>query len=509
MNRPLKPANPTTILLLILAGLLLAACAGGPSTATPTAIPLAATATSAPRTTRMAATPASPNEQAVEAPPTATPTVPSGETGSSLAPLDDQLAGRTAQGFVDRLAAGEVESALDLFLTDRAKEAGISLPTPAMEGDAPRLVNATLLDVRRATANSYEARARLVWESTGGEQQSTQTMTLPLVYQRGLWLVDDILLGSPQSVAPTPAPVQRAGTASRPPKLGGTLAFQVSSGGDMYVINAAGSGLQRVADGLDPAWSPDGKRLAFTRWRHPWGLYLLEAGGEERVVDGPKLKEAAWSPDGSRLAFTTNRGSDEPMTICFFGFCFTLPPFSFGQIWMADLEAGGELLSLPLDDQVVHAPSWSPNGRRIVYAGQRGLAWIDLPAGAGGEWQKGWFEGGSAWDTSPAYSPNGQRIAFMGRVHNRWEIFVMNADGSGRVRLTRSDPKLDPAPSNVAPAWSPDGDHIAFLSNRDGLWRIYVMNADGSRQRSMFGDKLDGLGIRYEWATERVLSWKP
>jgi TolB protein len=59
----------------------------------------------------------------------------------------------------------------------------------------------------------------------------------------------------------------------------------------------------------------------------------------------------------------------------------------------------------------------------------------------------------------------------------------------------------------VAPAWSPDGRHIVFLSDRDGLWRIYVMLADGTRQRGLFEDRLDHLGIRYEWATERAISW--
>ena len=160
------------------------------------------------------------------------------------------------------------------------------------------------------------------------------------------------------------------------------------------------------------------------------------------------------------------------------------------------------MLNLPLDDKAVHAPTWSPTGERIVYAGDRGLAWIDLDT-----MENGRFEGGSVWDTSPAFSPDGRRIAFMGRVHDQWEIFVMNADASGRRQLTHGDSQSESPLSSVAPAWSPDGEQIAFLSNRDGPWRIYVMSAGGTHQRPMFGDALDDLGIRYEWATERVISW--
>jgi TolB protein len=152
----------------------------------------------------------------------------------------------------------------------------------------------------------------------------------------------------------------------------------------------------------------------------------------------------------------------------------------------------------------VHAPTWSPSGEHIVYAGDRGLAWIDLDG-----METGRFAGGSAWDGSPVYSPDGKQIAFMGRVHDRWEIFVMNADGRGRRQLTRSDPRLKEPPSNVAPVWSPDGEQIAFLSNRDDAWRIYVMNADGSRQRPMFGEQLEDIQIAYDWASERVISWGP
>ena len=173
------------------------------------------------------------------------------------------------------------------------------------------------------------------------------------------------------------------------------------------------------------------------------------------------------------------------------------------QIWTANLETG-DFLGLPLEEPLVRAPTWSPTGERIVYADRRGLAWIDLES-----LETGRFPGGSAWDTSPTFSPDGRRLAFMARIHDNWEVMVMNADGSGRQRLTHSDPAQETPVSNVAPAWSPDGKSIAFLSNRDGPWRIYIMAADGSGQRPMFGAQLDALGLRYEWAAERVISWTP
>jgi hypothetical protein len=491
------------VFFLLVAGLLfgLGACAGGLPTPTPTAIPLAVTATPSPRPTRSMASVTATRVLSHPPPATATPTP---VEPARLSRLDDMLAQRAVQGFLDRLVRGEAASAFRLYSTDQAGA-----------GEAARyladssLLDATLLDVRRATAASYEARVLLHWAGGDSIGSAVQTMTLYLTNQRGLWLVDDIAVGDRQSS--TPAPARQPSSGRQPtPRLEGRLVFQVSSGGNMYIIHADGTGLRRLTDGLDPAWAPalpsggaGGDRIAFTRWRVPRGVYLINAdgGGEERVVDGNRLKEAAWSPDASRLAFTINYGSDEPIEICFFGFCLTIPPFSAGQIWTADLGTG-ELLNLPLDDKAVHAPTWSPTGERIVYAGDRGLAWIDLDT-----MENGRFEGGSVWDTSPAFSPDGRQIAFMGRVHDRWEIFVMNADASGRRQLTHGDSQSEGPLSSVAPAWSPDGEQIAFLSNRDGPWRIYVMSAGGTHQRPMFGDALDHLGIRYEWATERVISW--
>ncbi|NTV66032.1 MAG: hypothetical protein HGA65_21200, partial [Oscillochloris sp.] len=76
-------------------------------------------------------------------------------------------------------------------------------------------------------------------------------------------------------------------------------------------------------------------------------------------------------------------------------------------------------------------------------------------------------------EITPTWSPDGQRIAFTSD-RNTFDIYVMNADGSGLMAIT-SGPDRD-----LHPAWSPDGQRIAFESNRSGSWDIYVVNADGS-----------------------------
>ncbi len=80
----------------------------------------------------------------------------------------------------------------------------------------------------------------------------------------------------------------------------------------------------------------------------------------------------------------------------------------------------------------------------------------------------------------PFWSPDGRRIVFQSdRIDGNREIYLMNADGSGLVRLTQN------AAEDQTPVWSPDGTRIAFQSDRDGNLEIYVMNADGSGQRNL------------------------
>ena len=72
-------------------------------------------------------------------------------------------------------------------------------------------------------------------------------------------------------------------------------------------------------------------------------------------------------------------------------------------------------------------------------------------------------------DSDPAWSPDGSKIAFISSRDGAFEIYVMNADGSGQTRLTNG------LADNAWPSWSPDGPKIAFFSNRDGNYEIYVM----------------------------------
>jgi Tol biopolymer transport system component len=92
----------------------------------------------------------------------------------------------------------------------------------------------------------------------------------------------------------------------------------------------------------------------------------------------------------------------------------------------------------------------------------------------------------AAFDDEAAWSPDGKKIAFTSNRDGKYnsEIYVMNADGSGQRRLTHNALPGNNA-ADYKPAWSPNGKQIAFTSRRDYNASIYVMNADGSSQRSL------------------------
>lgn len=316
---------------------------------------------------------------------------------------------------------------------------------------------------------------------------------------------------TPTAVAATNTPTATATAVPQPPVptptpgLRGRFVFQVASGGDIYSVNADGSGLTRLTTGIDPSWSPDGRRIAFSRWTTPWGIYTATAdgSGETRLFSSNVARTPVWSPDGNQIAFYFETEGWAPRRIEFpEGEHWRIVPRQLETEWhvgVVDVASG--YFHQPHCERLCFAPTWSSDGQWIAYDGDHGLSMTTV------EGPNNRMLTENVHDTFPVWSPDGTRIAFMHRQHDHWEIYVMNADGSGRWPLTGSSPFLERRPNNVSPAWSPDGEEIVFLSDRGGRWEFFVMNGDGSNQRRILGDLTELLDIQYNGAFERVVSW--
>jgi hypothetical protein len=302
---------------------------------------------------------------------------------------------------------------------------------------------------------------------------------------------------SPTAQPSRPRPETAAST-----EIPGKLVFQTTYGGAFYTINVDGTNLQRVTDGIDPTWSPNGDRIAFTRWREPRGVWVANADGsdEQRAFDWNEARWPSWSPDGKQILFSRQHGGQEERERCFRGWCFTIPAQPYWKLGIVSVD--DRSFSEPPSADVSRAPAWSPDGERIVYNDERGLVVQTVDGEISYEITH------DANDTSPVWSPSGDQVAFVRRQHDHWEVYVVDADGQNPRRLTATPERPDGVPGNSAsPAWSPDGDYLAFLTDRTGKWEIWGMTATGSRQKPMFDTELDGLRLDYAFVGERAISW--
>lgn len=375
------------------------------------------------------------------------------------------------------------------------------------------------------------------WVSTPYIQSSITTTDLPVIATTVENVTQPVMESSSTLTTNPPSGVQSVTqTSVQPRELKGKLVIQSVWGGLFYLYDLATGDLRALTSGLDPALSPDGQQIAFTRiGGDATGVYLIDSdGNNERKIFGERdgLMSPKWSPDGAWLVFSYNDGfyqcrlvgissclSDQQIVDQ-----FNLPPNADVQenilndfdreshpSWMlARVNTNGDEYRDLVALNSARAPDWTAAG--ILYQSAGGLQVThDTPEAETARI----FADGYGYDWDPDWQPRADgtpgRIIFQSREGSHWEIFTVNPDGSGHTALTRPDTTLVPAlPSNVAPVWSPDGPAIAFLSNRGpdqsaAAWHVWVMDADGSNQRQL---PLD-LEIQYGFSGEQMIDWGP
>jgi eukaryotic-like serine/threonine-protein kinase len=210
---------------------------------------------------------------------------------------------------------------------------------------------------------------------------------------------------------------------------GKTVAYQKSVGGksDVYTLRVGGKNPTNLTAGLEgdhgePAFSPDGRFIAFRSESGGGGIFLMEATGEsvKQITDFGHTP--AWFPDGTRIALATEAVANPSYTS------------TMSELWILDLGSGARR-NVP--GVRAYQPSVSPHGLRIAY-------WSLQPGGGG-----------------------------------RRDIFTI---GTGTASTESPTAVTDDAALDWSPFWSGDGRFLYFASDRGGtmnLWRVGIDEASG------------------------------
>ena len=230
-----------------------------------------------------------------------------------------------------------------------------------------------------------------------------------------------------------------------------------------------------IRDGA-PAWSPDGKQIAYYSevGGKPADLFVMDATGlnARQLTNTPEAEGyPAWSPNGREIAFESHTADGN------------------SDVYLMNAD-GSNVRRLTREPKRDVGPTWSPDGLKLAFMSDRGGKEFNLYLmNADGSGVEQLTSGETDW--FPQFSPDGRRIAF-----HRWDdVHVLDLDGRRATKLTV-------APDNgMYPSWSPDGTRIAFMSWRGGPAVIYTMNADGTNQRPLVR-MTSGSAIDPRWSPD-------
>lgn len=219
-----------------------------------------------------------------------------------------------------------------------------------------------------------------------------------------------------------------------------------------------------IGVGWRPVWSPDGTHIAFEiddgRALQIAVYDLLAPEGENnplRLTDAPvDSRFPAWSPDGRQLAYVTWSEGDAEIFLHTF--------------------ATGETQNITQSEGWDTTPVWSPDGRRIIFysdrSGARELYLLSLDSGE--TEQLTYFDRARTahYYSPPAWSPDGRQIAFVGPVGMNGDVVIISIGGEAVVET--DDRRLyTHIIFDTAPLWTPESDGVIFMSYVTGRWSLY------------------------------------
>ncbi|OLD43222.1 MAG: hypothetical protein AUI55_02970 [Gemmatimonadetes bacterium 13_1_40CM_2_70_7] len=242
--------------------------------------------------------------------------------------------------------------------------------------------------------------------------------------------------------------------------------------GKVYVIDQDGADMRLVSStdrqAMSPAWAPDARRLAYMEfWQGHGQLFVQDLGNGERTAiatTGRALDfTPAFSPDGKTLAFSraTEEGTDVYTVNAKDNCC--LQRLTVGRF----------------SDNL--SPAYSPDGQRIAFVSTRsGLPQIYVMAADGTDQQlfAPFDYGVTGASNAPEWSPDGQSVAFHRDVAGTLQVFVLDV----RTRTVR---QLTSVGRNEDPTWAPDSRHLAFVSDRSGYRQLWIIDLDTGRIRPL------------------------
>lgn len=262
----------------------------------------------------------------------------------------------------------------------------------------------------------------------------------------------------------------------------------------IYIMNADGTGQRRltyhISEDKDPDWSPDGQQIAFI---YGHDIYVMHADGSELTLLSriPELVASLprWSPDGRQIAFISFiSGPDNSIDYAL----YVINADGSGQKRLTDSVANSAT-------RFVTDFHWSPDSRQIAFdcwcGPQGGVNTYVMNADGSELTELANDEMTNSSSESPSWSPDGKRVVFDSGSGGNTDIYSINPDGNGLTKLTNSH-------DYFAPFWSPDGKQIAFFSDPPPDLNVHIMNADGSSQRPLLSATDTGHIESFSWSPD-------